>query len=169
LCSCGAAATGGARPCPSPQPALDIAHGATNVLNVALERDRRRSPVDCHRARPSTSAACNGLTADDSPPLHERAAWHIGIGKLVIPADWSASSRRDVIVGSGAVNELGPFGVDAQTLAALTYDAHLVEIEQIERRTDAELLRIPRIGPRRRQEIREAIERYHQHRRATVT
>jgi hypothetical protein len=101
--------------------------------------------------------------------LHERAAWHIGIGKLVIPADWSASSRRDVIVGSGAVNELGPFGVDAQTLAALTYDARLVEIEQIERRTDAELLRIPRIGPKRLQAIREAIERYHQHRRASVT
>jgi hypothetical protein len=46
--------------------------------------------------------------------MHERAAWHIGIGKLVIPADWSASSHRDVIVGSGAVNELGRFGVDAR-------------------------------------------------------
>jgi hypothetical protein len=85
--------------------------------------------------------------------MHERAAWHIGIAKLVIPTDWSAASRRDVIVGSGAVKELGPFGVDAQTLAALTYDARLVEIEMIERRTDAELLRIPRIGPKRLQAI----------------
>lgn len=75
--------------------------------------------------------------------LHERAAWHIGIAKLIIPVDCSASSCRDVIVGSGAVAELGAFDVDAQTLAALTYEARLVEIEEIERRTDAELLRIP--------------------------
>lgn len=92
--------------------------------------------------------------------LHERAAWHIGIAKLIIPVDWSASSCRDVIVGSGAVAELGAFGVDAQTLAALTYEAQLVEIEEIERRTDAELLRIPRIGPKRLQAIRNAIKHF---------
>jgi hypothetical protein len=95
--------------------------------------------------------------------LHERAAWHIGAPKLVIPPDWISASTSKNISGPGALDELRHLGLDSATLSVLTYTARLHHIDDVERRSDAELLQLHRIGPKRLHTIRSAIKRYRDH------
>jgi hypothetical protein len=101
--------------------------------------------------------------------LHERAAWHIGVEQVVIPTTWAAQSDWEIMSAPGGVHHLADFGLDSGTLAVLAYGSRLLRIEDVERRTDADLLRIRRIGPKRLRAIREAIKRYHGHQQANVS
>ena len=89
--------------------------------------------------------------------LHERAAWHIGVPASAVPV---GSAEDDDARAPGGVYELGRFGVDADTLAVLAYRGGIRRVEDVERSTDDELLRIQRIGPKRLAAIRAAVGRY---------
>jgi hypothetical protein len=92
--------------------------------------------------------------------LHERAAWHIGVPALVIPLARATPSACGAVREPGGVYELGQFGVDADTLAVLAYRGGIRRVDDIEGRTDGELLGIQRIGPKRLASIRAAVRRY---------
>ena len=89
--------------------------------------------------------------------LHERAAWHVGMPASAVPVE---STEDDAARAPGGVYDLGRFGVDADTLAVLAYRGGIRRVEDIERRTDNELLGIRRIGPKRLAAIRAAVGRY---------
>jgi hypothetical protein len=91
--------------------------------------------------------------------LHERAAWHIGVPALEVPVA-ATPSGCDAVRAPGGLYELGRFGVDADTLAVLAYRGGIRRVEDVERRTDGELLGIQRIGPKRLASIRAAVRRY---------
>lgn len=92
--------------------------------------------------------------------LHARAGWHIGLAAAGVPDEWPSPTDRAAARASGGVYDLGPFGVDADTLAALVHQGAILRVEDVERCTDAELLSIHRIGPKRMTAIRTAVERY---------
>lgn len=92
--------------------------------------------------------------------LHERAAWHSGLPGLTAWTAGAAPTDLDVIRAPGGIYELGKFGVDADTLAVLAYRGAIRSVEDVQRRTDDELLAIFRIGPKRLAAIRRAVERY---------
>ena len=89
--------------------------------------------------------------------LHERAAWHIGVPASAVPV---GSAEGDAARAPGGVYDLGRFGVDADTLSVLAYRGGIRSVEDVERSTDDELLRIQRIGPKRLAAIRAAVRRY---------
>ena len=89
--------------------------------------------------------------------LHERAAWHIGVQASAVPV---GSAEGDAARAPGGVYDLGRFGVDADTLSVLAYRGGIRRVEDVERRTDDELLSIQRIGPKRLAAIRAAVGRY---------
>ena len=89
--------------------------------------------------------------------LHERAAWHIGMPASVVPVE---ATNVDGARAAGGVYELGRFGVDPDTLAVLAYRGGIRRVEDVERRSDGELLSIQRIGPKRLATIRDAVKRY---------
>ena len=91
--------------------------------------------------------------------LHEHAAGHIGIPALYAAAAGALHDHDDVRA-PGGVYELGRFGVDADTLAVLAYRGGIRRVEDVERRTDGELMGIQRIGPKRLAAIRDAVKRY---------
>jgi hypothetical protein len=65
----------------------------------------------------------------------------------------------DLARAPGGIYELGGFGVDADTLAVLAYHGRILRLDDLERRTDVELLSIRRIGPKRLTAIRDAVKR----------
>ncbi|MDX6717772.1 MAG: hypothetical protein QOJ63_26 [Solirubrobacteraceae bacterium] len=92
--------------------------------------------------------------------LHARAGWHIGLPAAGVPDDWLRPTDRAAARASGGIYDLGPFGVDADTLAALVHQGQILRVEDVERCTDAALLSIHRIGPKRLTAIRKAVGRY---------
>jgi hypothetical protein len=95
--------------------------------------------------------------------LHERVAWRMGAPTIAIPPDWISAPTWEITNAPGGLRDLCGLGVDADTLAVLTYTARLLRIEDIEQRSDAQLLQIPRIGPKRLRAIRSAIRCYREH------
>jgi hypothetical protein len=91
--------------------------------------------------------------------LYERAAWHIGVPALAIPGEWAGAMNWDLARAPGGIYELGRFGVDADTLAVLAHHGRILPIDDVKRHTDAELLGIRRIGPKRPTAIRDAVKR----------
>ena len=91
--------------------------------------------------------------------LHERASWHVGVQAWAAPVS-EASSDCGSARAPGGVYDLGRFGIDAETLGALLHRGGLRCVEDVERRTDGELLAIHRIGPKRLAMIRAAVNRY---------
>ena len=91
--------------------------------------------------------------------LHERAARDSGVAGLAVPTAGAARTDLDAIRAPGGIYEPGTFGVDADTLAVLAYREAIRSVEDVQRRTDDELLGIFRTGRKRLAAIRPAVER----------
>jgi hypothetical protein len=110
--------------------------------------------------------------------LHSQAAWHVGAVNVVVPAEWSDADgypdytarmeRWNRANAPGGVSHLYKYIRDNRVTRALI-DADLVQVSEVALRSDADLLSLGGIGPKRLKGLREAILRYHADQALTVT
>ena len=95
--------------------------------------------------------------------IHDKAAWHVGSSKLVIPLEWltyspqGAMARWTTAHGPGGIIELCEFGMDNPSFRVLRDAGHCL-VSNVVALGDEELLRVQGIGPVRWRSILLAIE-----------
>jgi hypothetical protein len=79
--------------------------------------------------------------------LHERVAWRMGAPTIAIPPDWISAPTWEITNAPGGLRDLCGLGVDADTLAVLTYTARLLRIETSSSEATRNCCRFPASDP----------------------